>query len=152
MTTRSDVIAEARGWIGVPWRHQGRTRLGVDCAGHVILVARALGLGRGDHLPNYRREPIPDAFIAAFAAEMDSVRLDAKQPGDAVVLADDVYPCHCGFLSEKNGVLHLVHASARLKQVVEEPWSHEWPGKLRRVFAFRGLSEAVLAPGAEEAD
>ena len=31
--TREMVVAEARTWIGVKWRHQGRTREGVDCIG-----------------------------------------------------------------------------------------------------------------------
>jgi cell wall-associated NlpC family hydrolase len=38
------IIAAARSWLGVPWRHQGRTRQGVDCAGLVVLVGRGLGL------------------------------------------------------------------------------------------------------------
>ena len=30
--TRSEIIEFARSWVGVPWRHQGRTRNGIDCA------------------------------------------------------------------------------------------------------------------------
>lgn len=31
--TAAEFIAQARTWLGVPWHHQGRSRLGVDCAG-----------------------------------------------------------------------------------------------------------------------
>jgi cell wall-associated NlpC family hydrolase len=34
------IVSAARSWLGVPWRHQGRTRQGVDCAGLVVLVGR----------------------------------------------------------------------------------------------------------------
>lgn len=36
--------AAARGWIGVPSRHQGRSRAGVDCIGLVVMAARDCGL------------------------------------------------------------------------------------------------------------
>ena len=42
------IIAAARSWLGVPWRHQGRTRQGVHCAGLVVLVGRELGLADYD--------------------------------------------------------------------------------------------------------
>ena len=38
------IVAAARSWLGVPWRHQGRARQGIDCAGLVVLVGRGLGL------------------------------------------------------------------------------------------------------------
>ena len=61
MTTRTRIIAEARAWIGTPYRHQARCKgVGCDCLGLVRGVWRALhgeraggdaglyaGLGRG---------------------------------------------------------------------------------------------------------
>jgi hypothetical protein len=39
------LVAEARRWLGTPFRHQGRIRgEGVDCIGLVLEPARALGL------------------------------------------------------------------------------------------------------------
>ena len=48
MVTRTDIVAAARGWLGVPWRHQGRSRAGVDCVGLVVVVCRSLGLSDHD--------------------------------------------------------------------------------------------------------
>lgn len=42
--TPAQVIEEAHGWLGVPFRHQGRTRTGVDCVGLIIGVCQALEL------------------------------------------------------------------------------------------------------------
>lgn len=41
MTTPEALIEEARTWVGVPFRHQGRSRLGVDCAGFIVETLRA---------------------------------------------------------------------------------------------------------------
>ena len=63
--TGEAVVAQARTWLGTPWRHQGRSPRGVDCAGLVVLVARALGLadhdvaGYGRHSSGHSRGP-PD--------------------------------------------------------------------------------------------
>ena len=42
------VVAAARGWIGVPYLHQGRSRSGIDCIGLVLQVAREAGIGPAD--------------------------------------------------------------------------------------------------------
>ncbi len=141
MTTVSELIAEARSWIGTEFRHQGRSELAVDCAGIGVCLARKFGLGRFEHLVEYRREPDPRRLIAALAAEMDPVRVDRMRPGHVLVLADDRFPSHLALLTEKDGVPHIIHASGRLGEVVEEPFTHEWPRKVRRVFAFRGLED-----------
>jgi hypothetical protein len=53
---REDVIAEARKWIGTRWVHQGRSQMGVDCAGLVVLVGQSARFAREDML-GYRRSP-----------------------------------------------------------------------------------------------
>lgn len=42
--TAEAFIAAARGYLGVPWRHQGRTDKGMDCVGLVVLALRAIGV------------------------------------------------------------------------------------------------------------
>lgn len=41
---RKDIIDAAMAYEGVPWRHMGRSKKGVDCVGLVVCVARDLGL------------------------------------------------------------------------------------------------------------
>ncbi len=141
MTTRRELIEEARTWVHTPYRHQGDSEASVDCAGLGRCLARKFGLGRFPYLANYGRQPDPAKLEAALAAEMDPVRLDRRRPGDVLVLADERYPYHLALLSERHGVPHIIHGSARLAEVVEEPFTHEWPSKLRRVYAFRGLED-----------
>jgi NlpC/P60 family putative phage cell wall peptidase len=55
MTTRQEVVQEARGWLGTPYHHQGRVKgAGVDCAMLLIEVFRARGL-----IPDIDPKPYP---------------------------------------------------------------------------------------------
>jgi cell wall-associated NlpC family hydrolase len=137
--TQLDVVIEARRWLGVPWRHQGRTRAGVDCAGLVVMVAHALGLSRYD-FRGYGRRAHGQAFVEHFQASMDPLRVAEAQPGDVLVFADQAYPCHCGFLTEKFEQPHLLHAHVTRRKVIEEPYIGEWPEKVKFAFRFRGVS------------
>jgi cell wall-associated NlpC family hydrolase len=55
MPGRTDIVAAARTYLGVPWRHQGRTRAGLDCAGLIVMVARDLALSDYDSTAYGRR-------------------------------------------------------------------------------------------------
>ena len=130
------IVAEARTWLGVPWRHQGSSRAGVDCAGLVVQVAKALELADYD-THAYGRRPQGQGFVAHFQAAMDGVAILQAQPGDVLIFADQAYPCHCGFLTERLDQPHLLHAHATRRQVIEEPYIGEWPAKIKFAFRFR---------------
>ncbi len=44
MTTRTEFVAEARSWIGVPYADTGTSRKGCNCLGFIVAVARDVGL------------------------------------------------------------------------------------------------------------
>jgi len=149
MPSRDDVVTAARAYVGVPWRHQGRSRRGLDCAGLVVLVAKDLGLSDYD-TTSYRRHAQGQAFVEHFRANMDPVPVAEMRPGDVLLFADGAYPCHAGIVSERHGVSYLVHAHATRRKVVEEPYAGEWPGKVKFCFRFRGLDGAC--PGRRSGD
>jgi cell wall-associated NlpC family hydrolase len=139
LVTPTDVVVEARRWLGVPWRHQGRTRAGVDCAGLVVMVAHALDLSRYDYR-GYSRRAHGQAFVEHFQLTMESLRVAEAAAGDVLVFADHAYPCHCGFLTGKWDQPHLLHAHATRRKVIEEPYIGEWPAKVRFAFRFPMVS------------
>jgi cell wall-associated NlpC family hydrolase len=130
------VVAEARGWLGVPWRHQGRTRCGIDCVGLVVRVAHALDLSDYDST-GYSRRAQGQGFVEHFRGNMDGVAIRDARPGDVLVFADQAFPCHCGFLTERLGHPHLLHAHATRRKVIEEPHAGEWPARIKFAFRFR---------------
>lgn len=143
MTTRNEVVTELRNWIGVPWRHQGRTRFGIDCIG-LITVAAALIEGPeivAQHdRQDYARRPAQYSFAGIFETFCDRIMLPAVQDGDILVFADGPYPCHAGVAATLGGERTLIHAAARLRKVSEEPLSAFWLAKLTHCYAPRGYA------------
>jgi cell wall-associated NlpC family hydrolase len=113
MTTRAEVVAEARSWLGTKWVHQHRRKgVAVDCAGLVIGVARALGLvPECFDVTGYVR--VPDGSLLDRCGEsMMQIEKSAMQPGDVLVVATDSEPAHMGILGDyRHGGLSLIHAS-----------------------------------------
>lgn len=134
--TPETIVAEARNWLGVPWRHQGRTRAGIDCVGLVVCVAHALHLSDYDST-GYGRRAQGQGFVEHFRSNMDGIAISEAGAGDVLVFADQAYPCHCGFLTERLDQPHLLHAHATRRQVIEEPYAGEWPAKIKFAFRFR---------------
>lgn len=138
--TADRLVAQARSYLGVPWRHQGRTRAGIDCAGLIVLVARDLGLADYDSTA-YGRRAQGQGFVEHFRSQMEGVAVSEARSSDVLVFADQAYPCHCGFLTERLDTPHLLHAHALRRQVIEEPYAGEWRAKVKFAFRFRGVSE-----------
>lgn len=135
---RDDIVNTARQWIGVKWQHQGRSKAGIDCIGLIVVVARELGIADTDEF-GYSRDPKGHALVSRFANEMDSIPLSAILPGDVLLFADSMYPCHCAFVTKRNESLYILHAHATRRKVLEEHYSFEWLKKIRKAYRFKGL-------------
>lgn len=141
MRRADDIVEAARGYLGTPWLHQGRTRLGVDCAGLVIVVARDLELSNYDTI-DYQRRTTGQEFLRHFQANMRRLPIQDARPGDVMLFRDKQYPCHSTILGEKDGCTTIIHAHALRRKVVED-YLHQGDWQQRRVAAFRfhGIEE-----------
>lgn len=112
---RSDVVRAARSYIGTPFHHQGRSRVGMDCAGLVICVARDLGIVPKDFdVPAYPRRADGSTMIALCVENMESIALDDMLPGDVIVVAVRRDPQHMGFVGDyRYGGFSIIHAASR---------------------------------------
>lgn len=131
-----EIIAEARSWIGVKWKHQGRTRSGVDCLGLIVVTAQKLGISDADERV-YSPRPDGKSLVKRFAEEMDEISLKEIRAADVILFADSIYPCHVAFVSEKHGQLYIIHSHATRRQVLEERYAYEWPEKARKAYRFK---------------
>ena len=137
--TRQMVVSAARGWLNTRWRHQGRTREGIDCIGLPVVVCKALGLSNYD-VTTYGREPDSAAFLPHFVAG-GGVRVNPKdqKDGDVAVFHQRGYPCHCGILATWRGQRSVIHSSMKERRVVEEVIQPNTP--FVAVFRLPGITD-----------
>lgn len=138
---RAAVVAEARTYIGVPWRHQGRSREGIDCVGLVLLAGYSLGLCDYPDDYNYSRRSSDRELIRLARQYGTEVRLgpgglEALGDGDMVVLRDTAYPQHVGLMATSQGQRTIIHASVAHRMVLEEIINDE-DHRLRALTAFK---------------
>lgn len=122
--TGADLVRAARRYLGVPWRHLGRSRAGVDCIGLVLLAARDCGRDFPDPAP-YEREPQGSRLLRGLLDH--GARVTEPQPGDVLVFRMGVYGGHVGIATTHPvyGGPGLLHAFALRKHVVEQPMDAE---------------------------
>ena len=119
----SHVILAARQMLGAKWRHEGRTRFGVDCIGLVLLSLVLAGWRPRDPRSSYRtvypRVADADDLQTILATEGERVELAAALPGDVVVFhyPSDRFAQHCGILTSKKGSRLLFAGTPGLMEV-----------------------------------
>lgn len=140
MTTRAEVVACARTWIGTPWHHcQIAKGLGVDCGGLLIGVCRELGLVSPDfNVPSYTPTPDGHSMLDRFNAHMLPVSKSDMQAGDVVVLITDLHPQHIAILANdvRGCGLSIIHAASK---VIETRLVFARNRRFAAAFAFPGI-------------
>lgn len=118
--TPEAVIAEARTWLGVPYRHQGRTRLGIDCVGLPIVVGQALGLWPPRfEIANYGR--LPSAELAE-RVQAHCQRIPQAIPGALIMIAWTRTAAHVAICTGTT----MIHAYESVGRVVEHGYRGRW--------------------------
>lgn len=143
--TRDEVVAAARGWLGTRYAHQGRLRrVGVDCAGLVIGVARELGIvEKRFDVNGYARTPDGVSLMAECSRFMLRIPVRDGSPGDVIVGRFENDPQHLAFLGDYlHGGLSLIHALNRSSgrgSVIEQRLDPRLPFKPVACFVLPGI-------------
>lgn len=151
MTTRADIVAEARTWLGTRYRHQARTKgLAVDCIGLVGGVALACGIDGAQEwaadadLHAYARTPDARLILSGCDRFLDRlVGPSSAREGDVLLFALEREPRHFALVSEAAAApTRIIHAYALMaaRRVVEQPLPLAG-ATLLAGFRFRGLAE-----------
>jgi hypothetical protein len=142
MATRAEVVAAARAELDTPWVHQGRTPgLQLDCAGHIIVVARQLELVAADFDVN-GYSMWPDGTMLEWCDRF-MVRIPEIELGAVVVTATRDEPGHLGFAGDYvHGGFSLIHAcnAAHPPRVIETRLLFTRTLKLRAVYRLPGVA------------
>ncbi len=147
--TGADVVAEARRWLGTPYRHQAHTRgVGADCGGLIGGVAIALGLLAADWWERefapvyggYGRQP--DGTLQALCdATMHSIPAGAYTVGDVLLISFEREPQHLGIVADYvHGGHSIIHAMSRTGRVAEHRLAPEWQRRVVAAYRLRGIA------------
>lgn len=140
--TRTRIIAEARAFIGTPYRHQASLKgVGCDCLGLVRGVWRALHGSEPEATPAYAPdwaeaggvESLADAALRHLIARDDP---QGFAPGDVLLFRYRAhYPAKHAAIATAPDLMVHAHDGAAVAEVAIAPW---WRRRLAYAFAFPG--------------
>lgn len=113
-----DLIAAARAYDRVPFRHQGRTCSGIDCIGLIVCAARDAGLDLPDR-HDYARDPYGDELERALDETL--IRLVHPEPAAVGLVRFADSRRHVALLTPER----MIHAWDLVGYVCEHAW-HPW--------------------------
>lgn len=142
---RGQLIAEARSWIGTPYRHQASLKhVACDC----------LGLIRGLYRFAYGAEPQPvpayspdwaeagkqETLLGAARQCLVEVSLETMRPGDVLLFRwrPNMPAKHCALLVDPGRIVHAYDGAGK---VYETNLALAWQRMLTAAFAFPGIGE-----------
>lgn len=152
MTTRAEIVAEARSWVGTPWHHMAHLKgVGCDCIGFLRGVATARGIVDKDvsRWPNVQRflryTGAPDGKLLREACEtyLTPITKADMQIGDVILVSVNEHPQHLGILGDyRYGGFTIIHATndSRLMRVVEMRLMFSKHFRFDSAFRFPGVA------------
>ncbi len=140
---RTDIVLEARRWIGTPYLHQGSLlHVGCDCLGLVRGVWRAL-LGpepekSGAYSPDWAEAGRIDRLYEAGRRHFHEVDAGGFDAGDVLLFRwrSNVAAKHLGIATSRKTMIHA-HEGACVCEIEIGPL---WRRKLAAAFAFPGVN------------
>jgi NlpC/P60 family putative phage cell wall peptidase len=142
--TRAAIVAEARSWIGTPYRHQASLKgVGCDCLGLVRGVWRALIGAEPERVPPYspdwaeagQSETLADAALR----HLVPVAPEDFAPGDVLLFRWRVglVAKHAAIATAPERMVHA-HDGAAVAEVALAPW---WRRRLAYAFRFPSVMD-----------
>jgi cell wall-associated NlpC family hydrolase len=131
---RAAIVQCARGYLGTPFAHQGRTKgVAIDCAGLLVCVAHELGLSQAD-VDGYGRQPDLQVFRSTLREHLGEKAFVDVQLGDILTFATPREQ-HLGIVAGLDP-LSIVHAWEGAGRVVEHVLDQAWRRRVRGCFSF----------------
>jgi len=143
MLSRQAIVAEARSWLGTPYRHQASLKgIGCDCLGLVRGVWRSLIGDEPERAPAYAPdwaeaasgEPLADAA----ARHLIAIGRDEFREGDVLLFRwRNNLPAKHAAIVTASGLMVHAHDGACVAEVALAPW---WRRRLAYAFRFPGVT------------
>lgn len=142
MIERDRIVAEARRWIGTPYRHQASLHgVGCDCLGLVRGVWRALYGSEPEapppYTPDWAEARGRDTLLDAATRHLIRIEPFDVAAGDVLLFRwrENLPAKHAAIVTCADTMVHA-HDGARVAEVAIAPW---WRRKLAAAFRFPGV-------------
>jgi len=135
----SNVVNEARRWLGTPFVHTGRELgVGVDCCGLVICVFNSV---YGMHYDNRNYSHVmPNGVMRSELARWCDQVLGEWESGDVLLFDLMGQEQHVGFYTGDGQMLHAYQSAG---VVAEHAINDSWRRRVVAVFRWRGFEQGV---------
>lgn len=144
---RTVVVAEARSWIGTPYRHQASSKgIGCDCLGLIRGVWRTLYGAEPEKAPAYTADWAEasgeETLIAAARRHMTEIAIAEASPGDVLVFRwrPHLPAKHAGILIAEKRIIHAYDVAGK---VAEGNLIPQWQKRIAGAFAFPPPPEGI---------
>jgi len=142
--TRATIVAEARKWLGTPYRHRASVRgAGCDCIGLVRGVWREVfGVepeAAGPYTGDWAEATGNEALLAAAHRHLRPSTKAAALPGDVLIfrLRGKVVAKHAAILTGPQTMIHA-QEGVPVSEVAFGPW---WQRRVAGVFVMPNLAD-----------
>lgn len=136
---RSKIAETARSYIGVEYRHQGRSRQAIDCIGLVVVVANELGYPIKT-ATNYSADPAGNFVLKGcdeWLIKTGDKTSDLKE-GDILVMWGHTRgeAQHFAFVAMNSNQPTMIHAWSKFEKVVEHGITDFWRKRIMGVYSL----------------
>lgn len=132
---------EAHKYIGVKFRHQGRTTRGMDCVGLVIAAASDCGYDRYEEFA-YGREPRNSVLQAVLKKHFGDPVDRQPQVNDVVLMRhrNSSAPSHVGIITTHRHGLGIIHSYSAIGKVVYQGLNDKMRSFIVEVYSWPVMS------------
>lgn len=134
-TPGREVVAEARKFLGTPFRHQGRTMgVGIDCAGLIVGVGGNLGRLNFD---TRAYSHMPDGVTMKRLCDTYLDRVDELGLGHVLLMKFKKFAQHLAIVGD-GSPFSIIHAYAEPRKCVEHRLDRVWMSRICGIYRFKG--------------
>jgi len=138
--TRMDAVAEARTWLGTPFKHQGCLKgVACDCIGLAKGVGVSLGLVDYDPTTpealtyaNYSMMPDSKRMREALGKWLVSIPVPEATLADILFMAWGREPQHVALITDKG----IIHSYSGVGKVVEHSLDERWQRRVTAAYRY----------------
>lgn len=139
-------IKALRSYLGVKYRHQGRSQFGVDCLGLIICALRDCGVDVVDDSPDYSHQVDPTALLNGIYSRTDRMWIESDRtnpiiiPSALLIFRITKDPRHLGIATSDRSMIHASRGACN--EVIEHPLDDWWQKRITEVRWIKSITQS----------